>query len=434
MFNPSFASSSVTLLLCALLVDCCGGDSNHSPADADTEGDADSTADADTDTSLDGATDAESDGGEGPVISITFNESSRATVADLVGHLAFPDVARLANGSLILVFRQGASHVDSSGKIMMQIGDADGQTWTDPTVLLDEPGIDERDPSVTVLPSGEVLVTYFQYRQVPLEGTTLSLHQIFVASSTDNGATFSEPYEQISVGTMDETGASLTEGHWVDGDGAPIMVHASSSPALVTESALYLASYGGEALNIGDLAGAPRSRISLGSRSLAGGDWTWELVLPDVDPTVWVQEPALLELQNGAWLMQIRTADGTSPGSAGNLRQARSDDEGETWTDWEPLGLIGHAPYLLQLENGVLLSAYREINATFTNEWVSLMYSLDDGASWSEPIRIEDCGAAECGYPSLLELDDDKLLVLYYTAGGETIDAVIYDFEVDRDA
>ena len=83
-----------------------------------------------------------------------------------------------------------------------------------------------------------------------------------------------------------------------------------------------------------------------------------------------------------------------------------SCDGGATWSDWSPFSFVGHAPDLLRLENGVLLSAFREINDAFTQEWVSYMYSITESATWSPVTRVESCGAAECGYPSLLELDD----------------------------
>jgi len=84
------------------------------------------------------------------------------------------------------------------------------------------------------------------------------------------------------------------------------------------------------------------------------------------------------------------------------------------------------------LDGGILVSAFREIDDAYTKEWVSMMYSLDEGASWSDCIRIRDCGDSECGYPGLLPLDAGALLVVYYAPGGQSVDAAIYDYVVER--
>lgn len=364
-----------------------------------------------------------------PVASIHFTEAERFTIADSSDHLAFPSVTALADGRLLLVYRQGTSHVDDTGRIMKQFGTSDGLTWTDPEVLYDEPGVDDRDPSATVLPDGTVLVTYFQYVTTTVSGASLSLHQIFGGRSTDNGATFG-PFTAISDGPMEAPGAHLSDGLWVDGNEDPIWVHACSSPAVSGAARIRLPSYGGQALNLADLADAPRSRISIWETTDDGATWSETPMNPTALPTVWLQEPALLDLGQGHLVMHARSADDDSPGSPGALLQATSADDGATWSDWTPFTFVGHAPDLLRLENGVLLSAFREINDAFTQEWVSFIHSETDSATWSPVQRVESCGAAECGYPSLVELPGDRLLMVFYTAGGATIDGVIFEFQV----
>ena len=60
-----------------------------------------------------------------------------------------------------------------------------------------------------------------------------------------------------------------------------------------------------------------------------------------------------------------------------------------------------------------------------------MIYSLDGGATWSDVIEILNCGAAECGYPGMVELDGNKILVVYYTPGGKTIESKIITFEAE---
>jgi len=44
----------------------------------------------------------------------------------------------------------------------------------------------------------------------------------------------------------------------------------------------------------------------------------------------------------------------------------------------------------------------------------SLHYSLDDGRTWSENVQLDTVGGA---YPSMVELSDGRVLVVYYEEG-----------------
>ncbi len=343
------------------------------------------------------------------------------------GHLAFPSIARRSDGGWILVYRQGSTHVDATGRIVKRYGSPDGRTWSEPETLVDTDGIDDRDPSVARLADGRLVVTWFQYRPQRVGSSTLVLHETFFVESADDGVTWSEPV-QVTSGVMTAPdGAHLDSGgHWVDGAGDPIVVHASSAPLVDTEDGWVLPNYGGQALNLDAVASCRRSEVSLFVRPGGAGAWTERPVLPGALPNVWLQEPALLVTPEGRWILQARTAWGATPSTMGHLAQSISTDGGATWSPWEALGFVGHAPDLARAPNGVLFSAFREIDDAFTQEWVSLMASVDDAASWrTPPLRIADCGAMECGYPSLGFLDSDHLLMVYYGPGGTAIEGVV---------
>ncbi|PKN46354.1 MAG: hypothetical protein CVU59_06330 [Deltaproteobacteria bacterium HGW-Deltaproteobacteria-17] len=363
-------------------------------------------------------------------VSMNLTEVDRFVIAQDFGHLAFPDVAPLADGRLLLVYRQGDSHVDATGRIMKQFGTADGTIWSTPEVLLDVPGIDDRDPSITRLGDGRLQVTWFQYRGQPFGADTVYLHETFRAESLDEGETWSDPV-QVTPGTMTlAAGAGLNaEGRWVDSQGELVIVHASSAPMVEHGDEWILPNYGGNALNLNNIAGCLRSEISLFTSSDQGQTWEEHTVLPGAVPSVWLQEPSLLITRSGRRLLQVRTAYGTTPSTPGDLAQSVSEDQGTTWSPWQPFSFVGHAPDLFQTSHGVVLSAFREINDAFTQEWVSLMHSVDEGITWTAPLRIADCGAIECGYPSFAELDGSRLLVVYYGPGGTTIEGVIYEMQ-----
>ena len=115
--------------------------------------------------------------------------------------------------------------------------------------------------------------------------------------------------------------------------------------------------------------------------------------------------------------------------------QSVSDDGGKTWSDYKSLGVVAHAPELLKLSNGVIISSFRWLEwldqgADIKREAVSMIYSTDNGDTWSDLIEIEDCGLAECGYPGMLELDNNRILVVYYSPGGMGIRSTIIKFEI----
>jgi hypothetical protein len=367
----------------------------------------------------------------GVVRAISFTPGASSTIVDTTSeHLAFPSITPLKDGRILLAYRRGASHVDATGRIMKQIGSADGSTWSAPEVLVDQPGIDDRDPSLHTLAGGDVVLSYFQYMAQALADGTLTLHHIFFSRSTDSGQTFSAPV-QVDPGPMSAPGASLdTKKHWVDG-GQALIVQACSSPIVESGSQLIIPAYGGNALNVDDLAGALRSRISLFVSADQGKSWKESPINPQLSTQTWLQEPSLL-IVGKRQLLHVRTSKVASPGGAGYLAQAISEDAGATWSDFADLSFIGHAPDLYRLRNGVLLSAHRGLDKTYSKVSVAFVSSLDGGSTWSTPVVVEDCGSTECGYPSLLELTGDRLLVVYYGQSGKAIKQTTYSFVVQR--
>ncbi|MGW9307747.1 hypothetical protein ACWGPQ_07025 [Saccharomonospora azurea] len=85
------------------------------------------------------------------------------------GHLAFPSVARLDDGRLLLVWRRGSDHyLARDGVIEAAVSDDLGVTWARIGGLADS--VDLRDPCVANI-GGTVWLTYFKgRRESPADG------------------------------------------------------------------------------------------------------------------------------------------------------------------------------------------------------------------------------------------------------------------------
>jgi len=111
-------------------------------------------------------------------------------------------------------------------------------------------------------------------------------------------------------------------------------------------------------------------------------------------------ETAIIRLKDGSLYAAQRTAKES-------MRYAISKDGGLSWSVSKPMGFPGHCPYLHRSPEGVILCAHR-IPQT------SLHYSLDECATWSENVLVDQVGGA---YPSMVTLTDGGILIVYYEEG-----------------
>jgi hypothetical protein len=291
------------------------------------------------------------------------------------GYEAFPDVCRLADGRLMAVFYAGYDHVSlptarwpRGGRIDYVLSSDEGRTWTKARVLYDGPD-DDRDPSIVQLPSGKLLCNFFSLRRKAGKagaGGEWDGRGTWIVESSDLGRTWSAP-------------------RLVSAD------YYSSSPVRVL----------------------PDGRLMLGLYR-QDGDKAWGAVAAsDDEGTTW---GPVVDIPNGGWKLDAETdvialEDGrllaVEREPATSMCSSVSADGGRTWSVSEPLGFPGHCPYLLRTSGGILVLAHR-LPGT------SLHYSYDDGRTWSENVSVDERIGA---YPSMAELKDGSVLVVYYEEG-----------------
>ncbi len=288
---------------------------------------------------------------------------------------AFPDICRTRAGELLCVFYAGYGHVSvpneklpRGARIALCRSTDDGKTWSPAATVVDSP-IDDRDASITELPGGDLLVVYMSYDPKRTPGT----HQVFTVRSTDGGKTWGEP---VRVPTPFTSNEAVSE---------PIRV--------MPDGRLLLPVYG----SMADQAGPRYVSGVLESRD-SGESWSTLAVVRSSKYELC--EPSVVRLPDGKLLMLIRPT----------MTACTSEDGGRTWTEPAPLGIPGDAPYLLLTSKQVLLCGIRHRPTSST----SMLASTDYGKTWSGPVALDPVIGA---YPSMVELPDGRILVVYYTEG-----------------
>ncbi len=303
---------------------------------------------------------------------------------------AFPDVCMTEDGELLCVFYAGYGHVSfprddlpNGGFIGMVRSDDYGKTWSDAEVAVDTP-IDDRDPSIAQLSNGDLLLTYMTYVK-----ERRPTHEVFTARSTDGGETWGEPRR--------------VELPWNRGQ-------AVSEPVTELEDGtLLLPVYGSHTTEDGTEHPCAVLRSTDGGR-------TWpEMTVLQPEGNEKFQEPTIEPLPDGRTYMLIRPL----------MHFSESTDGGVTWTQPEPLGMAGQAAQMLLTSEEVLCAGYRWREKRST----VVIWSHDLARTWEGPKVIDPVVG---GYPSLVELPDGRVLMVYYTEGaGSDIRGVFLDADED---
>ena len=311
--------------------------------------------------------------------------------ADPAKHLAFPGVARLQNGDLAVVYREGTIHgAEPIGKVSLSRSTDGGRTWLPRVTAVDRPNRDDRDPPI------------FQMS----DGTVLLLSPDYLCTSNDFGKTWSEPMPTPVFGPKgaveDEDGnivygglKRLIQDRFTEIDGRPARLEGNS---------VYRSKDKGRSWDLVSLA-------------------TYTLYMPGRLNYVWYDEPFMCVVPNKFWVFAIRVD------LDGFVRVVRSPDRGKTWGRVIKTPVWGYPQHLLPLRDGRLLMTYGYrrppwgIRACLSSDcgktWDlanEVIIRMDAGTPDGQPRKV---GNADLGYPVSVQLDDGSIFTAYYfnTAG-----------------
>ncbi|MGQ7312590.1 exo-alpha-sialidase [Microbacterium arabinogalactanolyticum] len=223
----------------------------------------------------------------------------------------FPDLAIGNQGELILVYRWASSHVGSRGDIRMKKSTDGGATWTGEQVIASSTS-DLRDPSITRLSTGRLIVSYFTYDQ-----TASAVIGTQTRTSDNDGASWAAPVNVTSTLPHAATSAKIIE---VRGTGE-----------------LLIPLYGKQGSD-------PNNSIVIVRSTDKGVSWSGnqKTIASGSGTTDWT-EPAIAELEDGHLRVIART------NANGFQYDSYSGTYMTTWTPTQDLGVPMHAPELFRV-------------------------------------------------------------------------------------
>ena len=118
-------------------------------------------------------------------------------------------------------------------------------------------------------------------------------------------------------------------------------------------------------------------------------------------------ETDVIELKDGTLFAALRGGKGAQ------MHSSRSSDRGRSWQQSEPMGFVGHCPYLHRTADGALVLAYRQ-PVKGPAYGTAFRVSRDESRTWSDAMNVDSVIGA---YPSLVNLKDGSVLIVYYEEG-----------------
>jgi hypothetical protein len=304
---------------------------------------------------------------------VTLTPGTTTVVTDNgAPHVAFTGMVDDA-GTIRLCYRKASTHgVDDNGAIQYKDSADEGDTWGAETLLVDTPGIDDRDASCLFLDGlGAQHVAWF-------------LHS----------GTARQAYTRPVAG-----------GDVVNISGFPLIPSANihtARPVAYDDGDRFVL-YGAP------LNGSQLYRVGLVDRGAGTLDW---LKASGFN----LYEPAILRVDVNTLLIVVRVATQAAPTGHVEMMLTRSTDNGVTWSDWKKFSEIGDAPTLFLHSTGTVFLAYRRrqgpgIGDTFST---GIMWSDDAGLTWGAADDVYVHTTNDASYPAIVELADGTLLISHY--------------------
>jgi len=305
----------------------------------------------------------------------------------------FPVLIKLKGDMLGAVVRGGAPHIGIKGRLDWIHSEDGGRTWSKPSIIVDSE-LDDRNPAMGQMADGAIVMAYAEastYNEKGEFDTSVGAYTLFYVISTDNGKTWSKKIP-------------LPCGYIRNGSPYGRIILLPDETALMPVYGGYDANYKGT-VKVPD---GTRSISGLLRSNDNGRTWGDFSIISSTDHN----ETAIAYLPDGRLIAMMRTEKDA------RLEQCESTDNGYTWSVPRPVTLPSQHPAdLCLLSDGRLLLAYGNRIKPYG---VGAMVSNDMGKTWEDDKRILAAWTSlntDCGYPSVVQLDDGTFVIMYYSVG-----------------
>jgi hypothetical protein len=279
----------------------------------------------------------------------------------------------------VFVFcRTGAGHLGRTGKITV-LTSSNGTEW-EMRGIISKDNTDVRNPSAFIFPDGMMLLAAYKYNVYDKNGfsapwnKTHDSYGTLVFSSKDGGYTWTEIQADFTQFT-DKIG-------WSSPHGSMFMYNDRLLLSTYNKNGTFL------------LASKNRGQ-------------NWEIYS---QITTDLLEPCVIKTPNNKLLAVMRTKRKGKWAEATVVSRLIDDQ----WT--EPVAVTNpmqHPASLLVLSDNRILLTYADRN--FQNQRILLKLSNDNGLTWSKEQQIgESFVNCDFGYPSTVEIEQGKLLTVFY--------------------
>lgn len=326
---------------------------------------------------------------------------------------SFPSVVKSDEGDFIVAFRRAperklfgengsSSHVDPNA-YLVSVRSKDGEIWTkDTDHIYAHPFGGSQDPCLLKLEDGTLLCTSYGWAFIRPDGIPNLKKPYFMAGgavflggyllrSLDNGKTWEGPIypphveEEVNFSALGEPLPAYNRGALYEGkDGRVFWVVAVNDSVPIRKNSNHLL--------VSDDKGL-----------------TWQYSsLVATDDKISFNETSIYETPKGDLVAFLRTANFGDQACI-----ARSTDGGKTF-EWESMGFQGHPLNALRLPDNRVLVTYGYRHKPYGIRARILNAECTDYESAPEIILRDDGGNADIGYTWPVQLDDKRVLVVYY--------------------
>ncbi len=351
-------------------------------------------------------------------------------------YVSFPNIARLADGTVMCAFRHAqdrrkelghVTHIDPTAKAVYLLSHDDGGTFEPAPHTLYNDEMSEQDPCVSVLRDGRVIVTYFRWQLVPAgQGPAVFGEERFARYGR---TIFAGKYDSCRCGVAysisDDNGATWRHMPTIDVPGLPVSGGSVRGNILeLPDGGLLLPVYGpvmrGRELSRSVLLRSDDRGETFRYYSCAAFDEACEKNF---------FEPNLYRAESGRIVALLRTETDVHAPDARykdtylDLHVAVSDDDGKTFGPARAVpGLYGSNPFhALRLASGKVLVVYGYRKAPFGIRARLCNAELTDLGEAKEIVLRDDAPSGDLGYPHALQRADGTILVVYYIEGQDGV-------------